>query len=168
MLHLRRFFLIVTMFLLGYVACRDEGWFGFGNGGGEIAGSQPLEGWIGSVDGEQVLSGLPAAPGAGSVAWVTESNQILLDFVSYLWADAALFAGLYLSIRQRRRDPVLHVALCLAVSLPAIAAVCLASWLLGARWRAPWPEVAALSAIVLGLGGAWFTYTPARRSRQAV
>jgi hypothetical protein len=111
---------------------------------------------------QEVFEDLPgeATPGL-TITRALMRDWMLVDFLLYLWGVAAALGILYLLARGRRRDPVLHGALCLGAAMTAAAAACFGLWLLVGGWGAPAPELFGLVGVAAGTLLAILTYKPA-------
>jgi len=111
---------------------------------------------------QDVFKDLPAEATPGlSITRALMWDWMLVDLLLYLWGVAAAFGILYLLARGRRRDPVLHGALCLGAAMMAAAAACFGLWLLVGGWGAPAPELFGLVGVAAGTLLAILTYKPA-------
>jgi hypothetical protein len=99
----------------------------------------------------QHFESLTIKPDAGTtIGRVFKLDWMLLDFLLCLWGVAAAFGAVYVFVRGRRRDLILHTALCLSAGVTASAAACLGLWLALGGWGPPAPEVFGLSGVALG------------------
>jgi hypothetical protein len=94
---------------------------------------------------------LPADAKSAQRRRVFGAEEFSLRFELYLWADTLVFGYLYLCFRRNARDPVLHLAVCLAATLTSAAIVSFAFWLLAGGFISPLPEILAGVAIAVGL-----------------
>ena len=99
----------------------------------------------------EATPGLTITPG---LKW----EWMLVDCLMYLWAVTAGFGILYLVVRGRRRDPVLHGGLCVGGAMSAAAVGCFAFWLLLGGWGPPAPGLFGLLGVVAGILLAALTY----------
>jgi hypothetical protein len=118
-----------------------------------------------------VFDDLPAETTPGlTITRALKWDWMLVDLLLWLWGVTAIFGILYPLARGRRRDPVLHGALCVGAGMTAAAAACFGLWLLIGGWGAPAPELFGLVGVVAGTLLAILTYKPAsvRSESQAV
>jgi hypothetical protein len=85
-------------------------------------------------------------------------DWMLFDFLLYLWGVTLAFGIVYRMVRGKRRDPLLHGALCVGVAVTVAAGICVGLWLLLGGWGPPAPEFFGVLGVVVGLWGAIRTY----------
>src|SRR5262249_2371028 len=94
--------------------------------------------------------GFPAEGTPGlTIRRVLKVDWMAVDLLLYLWPVTVAGGLLYLAIRRKRRDLVLHLGLAVGLGLTGGAAACIGLWLLFGGWGPPGPEVLG----GLGLGG---------------
>jgi hypothetical protein len=85
-----------------------------------------------------------------SITRILKWEWIDLDFLLYFWGIAVVISVVYLSNSATRRDPVLHVALCMAAGLTGSALTCVLCWVVFGGWGPPWPLHFGIAGLILG------------------
>jgi hypothetical protein len=99
----------------------------------------------------------PDQPGL-SIRRVLKLDWMAIDLLFYLWPLTLAFGVVYLGLRERRRDMMLHLALSAGAGLTAAAVVCIGLWLVCGGWGAPAPEFFGAVGLVGGILTGWSSY----------
>jgi hypothetical protein len=84
---------------------------------------------------------------------ILKVDWMAADLLLYLWPVTVVGGVLYLAIRGRRRDVILHLGMCAGLGLTVGAVACIGLWLLFGGWGPPAPELFGGLGLVAGIVG---------------
>lgn len=95
---------------------------------------------------------LPPSPSSGMTIYTAcKWDWTFVRFCLYLWIVAGIMGIAYTIFRSRKRDWLLHGALCVGIGLTAGAGTSFALWLIFGGWGPPCPEVFAMLGLLTGI-----------------